>query len=74
MMSPSTGEPTVPKLWIVPAFAPPGNVKAGEPASLKSPSKYPDVPFATLPSLPAEEKYRPPEAVTTFTACARMPS
>ena len=56
MMSPLTGEPTVPKLWIVPALAPPGNANAGEPASLKSPSKTPPVPFARLPSLPADEK------------------
>ncbi len=66
------GVAIVPKLWIVPSFELPEN--ANDPASLKSPSKTPDVPFASEPALPALAKYSAPDAVTVLTAWAMIPS
>ena len=43
------------------------------PPSRKSPSHVPDVPPSLLPEFDADEKYKAPAAVTSFTACAMMP-
>src|SRR5206468_11647872 len=60
-----------PKLCNWPAVVTGGTLG---PPSTKSPSQVPDVPASRLPEFAAEEKYRAPAAVTSFTAWATTPA